>query len=594
MRENELFSTPRENIISGSQMIENAINRRQTQRQNMKALTEANKMAGEVEDFTAVAESSQQETEEKVKKESALENAFYRQGAKSLVKEQLAMRPKLIQEGTNQLWGTVIGEIIYESYWLDDAVKESAVDQITEVIEGIMDYVEENCKSSIVPVSKHNRMLKNIDNLIESTVKNVTDRIVQEAITANSAFSEFEMNPEEEKKFDNELVDLGKDEIIDLIKGKVAQVIQDERQRGKERSETFSEIDKTVKDNEEDVSDLEDGDVHTSDGEEVSGDNVDESYTLAEALSIDKTDNRYTTSERYISGVLENGAQFDAFSDPSWNEFKSAFSLLCKKAKNLLISPIDGNYRYASAVIDEICNMASTVSEDVPGDIKGFIMNMVSLVYVAVPPDEVIISRFGGSMGSPELQSNNPVVNYTTIGWTDLLVNIKTNMASIKNYCEEKSGGIGINKALLYDAGANNLGPTLESAIIQKKNQAMTRNIGNTLFEAMMIGNISAVDSVAMESAGNYDSDVVEDTALIESLLHYTVFETLDTIGLYKFRVDDIKNIKNHYIKSVSESKAPIFGERDSAVMSNGKDKKGKKKIRINTHKMKSKQQEEN
>lgn len=759
-----LFSTPRENILTGEQMLENAIRRKQIQRENMKALTEARKLTDSTEDFTATMEANNIEAEEKNKKDSAMENAFYKQGAKNIIKEQLTMRPRLIKEGTEQVWNKVIGEIIYESYWLDEPVKESTVNQIEDSVGQILSYIDDKCPGSKVPTEKHNKLLKNISSVIDSVVREATDRIVNEAIEANSAFNEFELNSEEEEKLDSELRDLGRDEIIELIKGKVAQVIQDEKEKGKERAETFNEIDETIKANEEDEKDLADGDIHTEDGEEVNPDegssegetSTEESFvpsmeggtwdtlkvlfsddkkeavmaykkaakfakqgnyaeaakeykhakdmfvkmkrevqradesvlgsicsfmldgwlknvfiaslggpakgteitkgvcvalsatlgltipymlinqfqtneentkndieskssntyktetiyaldlnikacdtmisqcnskgknktSLKEALMFDSTDNRYTATERYVSNILEAGAPFNEFEDPSWGEFKACISLLCKKAKNILLMNTENNYCHAMTIIDDICSRLSNVPEDVPGDVKEFIMAMVSLIYGAVPTDEVIISRMSNPMGSPDLTSLNPSVNYTTISWNDLLVNIKTNLSSIKSYCESKCSSV--TQPEFNPLPAQSFESTFESLVMRKRTQDITKNIGNSLFEAMMIGNISETEKIAMEGTQNFNNEEVEDAALIESLLQYTVFETLDTLGLYKFRLNDIKAIKMDFMNGVTEGASPIYGESDSQTMSTGKDKKGKKKVRINTHKIKN------
>lgn len=764
MSNKNVFSTKREEVLTGEQMLENAIKRRQMQRENMRALTEARKLNENVTDFTATMESANLDAEREAEKSIALENAYYAQGAKNIVKEQLHMKSRLIQEGMEQVYDNVLGQIIYESYWLDNPVKESTVNQIEDSVGQILVYIEDKCPDCKVPVEKQTKLLKNIHSLIESVVKEAADRIVKEAEEINSAFSEFELNNEEEEKLDNELRDLGKDEIVELIRDKVAQVIQDERTRGKERSETFNEIDQELKANEEDEAELADGDVHTTDGKEVPDDtdeeateatligiengeitlegatwetlkvifsndkkdaksayknaarlvkrkkykeaakeyaeakkifekmkselnDVDEntmstvcgfllsgwlehlfiaslggpasgtsitkallialsgsigisipigvvmqlsqneentrknasSYStndykvhtiaaldlnikacsdmirecnskankktsLKEALTFDVTDGRYTANERYISRILENGASFNTFEDPSWNEFKSCISLLCKKAKNILMVGSPDCYCAAIPVIDELMNRLSNVPENVPGDVKAFVLTMVSTIYGTVPADEVIISRLGRSFGSPDLSSNSSVVNYETISWMDVLVNIKTNLSSVKSYCEAHCVGHSEPDNITTDVTPK---ATLESLIARKQNQIMNRNIGSTLFESIMIGNLANTDKVAMESSQKFEGDEIEDAALIESLLHYTVFETLDTLGIYKFRLNDIKGIKKDYIQGVTEGKSPIYGDSDSQTMSHGRDKKGKKKIRINTRKMK-------
>lgn len=721
MGKENLFSTKRE--LTGEQMLENAINRRQIQRQNRIALAEANKLSNSTTDFTTTMEAANLEAEENARKSIALENAYYAQGSKNIVKQQLGMRSRLVQEGTEQVFNKVIGEMIYESYWLDDPVKESTAEQIAESIGNVWDYIEENCKDSKVTESKQSKFLKGVRAVIEEVVKEATDRIVQEAIETNSAFSEFELNEEEELKLDEKLCDLGKDEIISLIKDKVAHVVQDEKEKGKERSEMFTEIDQAIKAEEEgedeepedeEETSTEESFIPTLEGatweslkiafgslksrgskllkeanknfsagnydvakkkyteakdifekvkvqlkeiEDTSGGNfaswlidmnvglsailrfcdlgntrgrtlfkpsksdddgdsfntikstiilnmntcikycnkrigecnsskknITESMDIASALSLDNTDMRYTASERYISNILESGAPFNVFEDNSWNEFKSYVSLTCKKIKNILITAnAPESYCAAKTLIDDLCSRLSSVPEDIPADVKEFVNAMVSMIYGVVPTGDVIISRLGGMMGSPDLAT--PAINVGLISWADIFVNIKTNLSSVRAYCETKCISVPMG-----EVGTGVVTKTtLESLIAEKKNRIMNRNIGSSLFEAMMLGNLSETAKVAMESSVKVGDDEVEDAALIETLLQYTVFETLDTLGIYKFKLNDIKGIKRDFVSGITEATTPVYGDSDKQTMSNGPDKTGKKKIRINTRKMKVK-----
>ena len=84
----------------------------------------------------------------------------------------------------------------------------------------------------------------------------------------------------------------------------------------------------------------------------------------------------------------------------------------------------------------------------------------------------------------------------------------------------------------------------------------------------------------AMESSLNIGDEEVENAAMIESLLNYTILETLDTIGIYKFRTNDINSLRRAFVQSVSEGTSPFQKKTD---------KKGLKTVRINTRKMKQK-----
>lgn len=744
MAKESMFSTPREKTLTGEEMLENAIKRKQIQRQNMQALTEARKMVENTEDFTHILESNQLDEEEKVRKEIATENAYYQRGAKLIARDKIGMKSRLVTEGMEQVWNDVIGNIIYESYWLDDPIKEATIDQITESITDVLEYIEENCIESKVPANKYSRFINNLESAIETIVKEVAERITNEATEKNISLSEFELNEEEEKKLDDELVDLGKDEIVELIKDKVAQVVQDERERGKEKAEAFSEIEeKSSDEDDEDADDDIDGDDEGADDSEeteteestlysleegfvdktknfitddtnkklketffekkgkeasdtfkkglklykskkyreakkeltkarklfigvkkdiskiddtkeanvkslfklgssylvgwknagssahnfsranlrgegtgnalrnninvnldtaiqycddliVSCDNnikAGTKVTLKEALNFDPTDSRYTASEKYMANLLETGAPLDLTIDPNWNEFKACISLLCKKVKNILM--MDGSDPYCAAipVIDELISRLSVVPEDAPTDIKEFVMAMVSIIYGAVPSDEVIINRMNSGLGSPDITSSYTALNLASISWMDILVNVKTNLNSIKNYCNNKCSEVDTTPITPIQITPSS---TFESLLIQKKSRALMNGIGGTLFEAMMIGNIATNETAAMESSMGVDDEDVEDAALVETVLQYTVFETLSTLGLYKFKSNDIRNVKKDCINSVTEGIGPFNKDKKDKknkskkksqpdIMKAGKGKDGKKRIRIRT-----------
>ena len=258
MATENLFSTKREGTLTGSQMLENVINQKATQRKNMIALTEARKLSQNTPDFVATMESANLEADNKLKTNAMLENAQYHQGARNIARQQLQMKQRLTMEGMELVKNKVLGEIIYESYWLDEPIKESTVEEIGESIGKVLSYVEENFNSSKVPESKQSRLMQSVNEAISGVVKEAVERLVTEAKEANDAFTEFGLTEEEENKLDDKLCDLGKDEIIDIVKTKVAQVVQDERKRGKEKAKMFDEIEQTLQQNDESPDDTDD------------------------------------------------------------------------------------------------------------------------------------------------------------------------------------------------------------------------------------------------------------------------------------------------------------------------------------------------
>ena len=752
-REN-LFSTKRESTLTGSQMLENAINLKATQRRNMMALEEAKRLSQSAPNIVATMEATNLETENNLKRNITLENAQYHQGAKNIARQQLQMRSRLISEGMDLVRSKVLGEIIYESYWLDEPVKEATVEQIAESIGKILTYVDENFDSSKVPESKQSILMKNINEVVESTVIEAVDRLVSEAKENNDAFTEFELSDEEEDKLNDKITDLGRDEIVDAIKNKVAQVVQDEKEKGQEKAKLFDEIDQATADTPDDTDDSDDEPTDEAEEATLAGirsgeitlegatwdtlkvvfsddkkqaklaynkaarlvkrgeykeaakkyeeakkifqdmkkdvQSADESvmsticgYLLgggwlehlfisslggpAKGVSITKaicmsvmnavgigipyqvilqmqtnqenvkkdqksystneykvhainaldlniqtcdsmikecnskagskktsvkeafsigSNEKYTPSERYIMSILESGAPFNTFEDPSWGEFKNYVSMMSKKIRDTLML---NNFDAAITLIDEFEGRLSNVPDNIPSDVKDFVLGMVGMIYGAVPPDSVIISRLGVSMGSPDLASSSPV-SMTATSWMDVLVNIKTNLSSIKDYCNEKLTPEVIDDSKVNGSDCPVSGrDSLASMIATNQSRIMARNMGGSIFEALMLSNISATNKAVTESSVNASDEDVSDAALIETLLQYTVLETLDTLGMYKFRLGDVNKLKQSCIRSIEEGTNPIYGDSDSDTVGVGKDNTGKKMVRINTQKMKRK-----
>lgn len=734
MATENLFSTKREGTLTGSQMLENVINQKAAQRKNMIALTEARKLSQNAPDFVATMESANLEADNKLKTNAMLENAQYHQGARNIARQQLQMKQRLTMEGMELVKNKVLGEIIYESYWLDEPVKESTVEQIGESIGKVLSYVEENFNSSKVPESKQSRLMQSVNEAISGVVKEAVERLVTEAKEANDAFTEFGLTEEEENKLDDKLCDLGKDEIVDIIKNKVAQVVQDEKEKGEEKSKMFDEIEQTLQQNDESPDDTDDepmtdteeatlngiysgeitleganwttlkiyfsdlrkraskyckeanklykqgryddaekkyaeckdifedikkrlvdvedsmasvaisyftayftsfvafvdvintrggastvdiSNAHKDAGgtwnttrqyvianvnrmitwcdnqinlckknskEEKTGKGREYKYSLESVLKA--TPNKgYTSSENYILNIMESGAAINLFEDPSWSEFKSYVSMISKKIRDTLIIK---KYNEAVVLIDELEKRLSNVPENIPADVRSFVLTMTNIIYGAIPNNDVIISRLDKYMGSPGMSQSHEV-DMMTISWIDILVNIKTNLASIRDYCVEK-----VSSNVIDDEGVGNAcisgRDALASLIATKQSRTMTQNIGGSLFEALMLSNLSATTKIVQESNSPVSNDDVEDAALIESLLQYTVLETLDTLGIYKFRLADVNSMKRACISSISEGTTPVYGDSDKDTVSMGNDNSGKKVVRINTRKMKRKE----
>lgn len=610
MAEN-LFSTPREKSLSADQMLENAVQRRQLQRQNLAALTESRKLSSSIPDYTATMKSSNAEAEAEIQKNTILEQKYYQQGTKNLNRMKLGLRSSLMESGRAYVTRKVLLETIYESYWLDEPVKEATVEGIEETVSNILDYVAENCSDSKVEDKKQTNLIKAVKEAIEETVSEAVERIVREAEESDTASTDFSLSEEEENKLDDKLTDLGRDEIIDLIKTKVANVIQDEKERGQKRAEMFDDINQALQDKPE-YSTGED-DTNTEDESTTEGMIFDGSITpmqkyqqlvsvtsLVDAISGTSDNSNYTPNERAMIASIESGATPDLQTDPLWTNCKVFVSTACKKVAELIQSAINTcnpeTFANVECILNSITKTLSDLQEDdVPTDVKEFISGMVGLIYSSVPIDECVISRITNPIGSYGVTS---ATSMAMISWADLLTNIKVNLASIKNYCQSKAMNCMEEKVTQESVVPQP--KSLSGMVAVKQMRAMNRNMGSSIFESFMMNNLSSCASSTMEASMPVSDDDIDGAALIESILDYTVLETLDTLGIYKFRMNDINSMKRALMEGVSKAENPITTSDGTEI--NGSKKKSlsqdknisAKKVRINTLKMKHKSKEFN
>mgnify|MGYP003571262508 CR=1 FL=1 len=744
MASENVFSTPRKEQLTADQMLENAIRLKNERQRNVTAMMEANKLRASNKDFTTAMETTNVDVEKQLAKDSAMEAAAYKIGSRNVAMAQLGLKQKMIQEGTEYITNKVLGELIYECYWLDDSVKECTSEEIGENIENVLGYIEESFKDSKVSPKNYSKLMESLTHVITETAEKAANRICEDCEKNDTAFADFELTDAEEEELDDKLIDLGRDEIVDLIKTKVASVVQDEKEKGEARSEMFKAIDEMSKTDseaseEEEPTEAEEAtlagihsgeitlegatwdtlkvifsdnkkkanaayktaaklaksgqydaaakeyenakkifkemlnDVKSTDESvmstvcsfllsgwlehafiasiggpsagvsitkavcvtltaafgmsipysiilqlETNQENVKKDgsnystndykvhaisalelnikmcdsmikecknkgrgqHTMEASFATVTTDSGYTAAERHIAKLMENGAPINLFDDPTWGEFKSYVSLQCKHIKDCL-GKEKPDYKCVLCLIEDLEKRLEGVPENIPTDTKMYVMAMVNMIYTAVPPTEIIISRFGNPLGAPDLQASNPVIDYSTISWTDLFVNIKTNLASVKDFCNRKADCCVIDEDHLNNSDCPVTGKnSLAQKIAQTQSRIIAQNIGGSLFEAMMMGSMNTCEKAAMESSANISEEDVEDAALIEALLNYTVFETLDTIGMYKFGMNDVKQAKKAFMYPTLEG---------IGIMSSGKNKKGLKKVRINTKKMKSK-----
>ena len=201
----------------------------------------------------------------------------------------MSLNQRLVTEGYQKCFNVAISDIVYEGFWADDNVKQKTVQDIKATCESVLSTLSE---LGIQPVSemKENQFVKNLKEVVMEACKKTADRITKEAQDNKDCCSKddidsisFDMTDSEINDLDNNLSELSPEDIASLVKSKVLQVIQDERECGKRKSEAFKDIDDSVKQMEEEDDDMDDDD---NEDDNVDDDNEpsEESITFESAL----------------------------------------------------------------------------------------------------------------------------------------------------------------------------------------------------------------------------------------------------------------------------------------------------------------------
>lgn len=226
------------------------------------------------------------------------------------------LESRLVKEGYNTCFNNVIFGMVYESFWADDAVKESTVNQMYQTFTETLDLLE-SLGIKQIPSNKQNQFMQNVAELVTEACKKSAERIAQEAeCNKDSKTSDdietisFAMTDGEMNELDDNLADLSPDEITTLVKNKVLQVVQDEKECGKKKSDAFKEIDdEKVKieteyeddddEKEDETDDMDEEKDKDDDTEDDMDDDKDDEKDVKESLSYRKLVNAAKTRKMH-------------------------------------------------------------------------------------------------------------------------------------------------------------------------------------------------------------------------------------------------------------------------------------------------------
>lgn len=264
--------------ISSDQKFQELVERTKRQEANLRALRESAALQKKSVEHKAVMESEYTAADQEVEKDLALEGLMEPARKERIRKAAMEAMTRIKPDGMRVLTNKVLFEMVYESLWVDDAVKSREVRPMYECYLDTVGFLQKSYpKAFQVP---KNKLIVAIESAIKDTVDTVYDRInavFEEAMRNDDCNEElldklrFNMTTDEETKLDEKLADMGKDQIVSLVKKKVLSVVQDEKKRGEKRAELFDELDEAAKDEESEDTDDDTPDAVSEEGEEEEG-----------------------------------------------------------------------------------------------------------------------------------------------------------------------------------------------------------------------------------------------------------------------------------------------------------------------------------
>ena len=244
------------------QIYQETVALRQQQAANLKALKESASAKLRDEQEKAALEATNLAAEEAAKRDVAV-NDLADKNRKSVIKTAaFECMNHLKADGMQKVRDKVMFEIVYESLWVDDEVKREELKTIFECYKDTTAFLKKTCPNAFN--TPKTRITSGVEAVIEETVNEACRRITETFGTAvkNDDYTEellaklrFNLTTEEEAKMDAKLSDLGKGQIVNLVKKKVLNVVQDEKKRGEKRAALFDELDEAAKDDDEEEDD---------------------------------------------------------------------------------------------------------------------------------------------------------------------------------------------------------------------------------------------------------------------------------------------------------------------------------------------------
>ena len=470
-----------------------AIRSRQAQRvANQRALLENFKAEQTETQNQALLESVQAQTEENSKNEATLDSMKKKGAIRRAVKEATVGRLSLLENAKAITMNKVLFEMVYDAYWLDDNVKRTSVQETYNAYKDTMAVIESVCGGAKTSDDNKSKFIKAVEAVVEEVCQKATDRILQEAKETGNPDIQFNFTTEEESELDQKLSELGKDEIVELVRSKVLTVVQDEKRAGKEKAELMKELE-------------------TADAEEENPEDMKNMKVKLIGKSLESTS--VITENTAITDDMDIDVEVEEISNTSLMKYVSD-KVADKESVEKCLVESGAETMETESIIQTALNEKSP-----------------DAAIIAFKQYQSVLKKCKVNIAIMKMDAYVPEVKSVATLAIDQAIKC----------CDDYIGQMekAKNATTQFNASA-----TLESMRLTAQKRALSKSTGSTLFESLMMNNANGVQQAAVTEGVSVTADKVMNAALIESILQYTVMETLNTMQLYNFTASDVNKLK--------------------------------------------------
>ncbi len=587
---------------------------------NLRALTEAKAAEKRTSMMNSVLENVDSAAGKEAQKNAALDKIKEETATKQRKQSLASLESRLFTEGKKMLWSKVLFETAYDACWIDAPLKERLMQPLYETFESTVNFVQEVCPKAF-PGKPSTRLLEAMDSIITEAAKKASKRIAKECSDDPNSDPDrinFDLNDEEEEKLNQDLQDLGKDDIADKVKDKVLTVIQDEKAAGKKKAETMKELDEAKKDDEDeddedDESDDDDDDDDSDDDDSDDSDDEDDDKDKKKSKKSkeksedddededdtddddedDDSDDDDDYEDDVTEGIVIGSVPPDEFYAATVKVFtdlykkspgNNASDTAMKFSKGARVNIRD--YRKVKATGKKTFTRIINLSVDDGAKIlkaNGFKQGTAKMLgyglffvkklkegYIEAKVAEAYKQEWdgastGGAYGSGGYATASTAsFKYLKQCQVTVWYRKKASGSMRDRYTIESTGEV---------IGKTSMQIQLEQLTMEKMERDLRKSHAGSVFEALVMFDRVGVEQDALMEGVSVDLDKTMNAAMLEAIMQYTVIETLNTMGVCSLTSVDTSSIR----KALME---------DMNVMSADKNNSSKK-TRINTMKYK-------